>query len=580
MTGVRDGTLRFSLADDDDREEIYRIRHEIYATELGQHEENPHGRLTDALDEHNVYVIARMHDDVAGFVSITPPSAPSYSLDKYVPRDEWPFVCDDRTYEVRLLTVREPYRGLPLAFLLLYSAYRWIEDRGGHVIFGIGRAEIKQIYAKLGAAPSGLEMRSGAVSYELMWATAEEYRQRLGRRNRFVRKLAERVDWQLDVPFLRISPCFHGGAFFDAVGVRFDDLDRRRGVVNADVLDAWFPPSPKVVEAICGELEWLARTSPPTHCDGMVEAIAEARDVARDAILPGAGSSALIYRVFREWLTPDSRVLILDPMYGEYEHVLSHVVGCRVYRFELSPEAGPLDVEALLDRLAAPPGFDLVVIVNPNSPTGRHVPRRDMIELLERVPLPTRVWIDETYVEYAGRDQTLEAYAAATDRVVVCKSLSKVYALSGMRVAYLCGPSSLLAPIRVISPPWAVSLPGQLAAVRALDDPDYYHERYVQTHAYRAVLADELAALPDVQVVPSTTNFLLLQLGNGGPTAATVVDRCRSHGVYVRDASTMGRSLNAHSLRTAVKTQEDNERIVAALGASIGGTNDGMDDSP
>src|SRR5207344_1800686 len=101
---------------------------------------------------------------------------------------------------------------------------------------------------------------------------------------------------------------------------------------NADVLDAWFPPAPGVTDTLQAHLPWLLRTSPPTDCAGLVGAVATARGVAPENILPGAGSSDLIFRAFRHWLTAGSRVLILDPTYGEYSHVLEKVIGCTVDR--------------------------------------------------------------------------------------------------------------------------------------------------------------------------------------------------------------------------------------------------------
>src|SRR5882757_4022122 len=114
-------------------------------------------------------------------------------------------------------------------------------------------------------------------------------------------------------------------------------------------------------------------------------------------ILPGAGSSDLIFRALRHWLKPGSHALILDPTYGEYAHVLERVIGCTVDRFALSREN---DYAADLGRLAAAlaDGYDLVALVNPNSPTGRHVPRAELERLLRRAPARTRVWVDETYV--------------------------------------------------------------------------------------------------------------------------------------------------------------------------------------
>jgi histidinol-phosphate/aromatic aminotransferase/cobyric acid decarboxylase-like protein len=84
------------------------------------------------------------------------------------------------------------------------------------------------------------------------------------------------------------------------------------------VLDAWFPPSPKVLAALTDYLPWLLRTSPPTGCEGLIETIAEVRGIRRENILPGAGSSDLIFRALRQWITPTSHALILDPTYSEY----------------------------------------------------------------------------------------------------------------------------------------------------------------------------------------------------------------------------------------------------------------------
>src|SRR6266850_1229630 len=166
-----------------------------------------------------------------------------------------------------------------------------------------------------------------------------------------------------------------------------------------------------------------------------------------------------------------------------------------------------------LDRLVAAlsDGYDLVVLVNPNSPTGRHVPRERLEAVLRRAPAATRVWIDETYVEYAGVGQSLERFAAHSENLIVCKSMSKVYALSGARAAYLCAGPHQLEELRAITPPWVVSLPAQVAAVRALQDPEYYAARYRETGALREELADQLRSL-SWEVVPGIANFLLCHL--------------------------------------------------------------------
>src|SRR4029453_9292047 len=139
--------------------------------------------------------------------------------------------------------------------------------------------------------------------------------------------------------------------------------------------------------------------------------------------------------------------------------------------------------------------YDLVVLVNPNSPTGRHLPSRELETVLRRVPQRTRVWVDETYVEYAGPGESLESFAAGSENIIVCKSMSKVYALSGARAAYLCTGPHQLEALRAITPPWVASLPAQVAAIRALQDPEYYRGHWTETAGLRQELASGLAAL-------------------------------------------------------------------------------------
>jgi histidinol-phosphate/aromatic aminotransferase/cobyric acid decarboxylase-like protein len=344
-------------------------------------------------------------------------------------------------------------------------------------------------------------------------------------------------------------------------------LDRKETVINADVLDAWFDPAPAVVRTLTEHLSFAVKTSPPTHSEGLQRTIASTRGVAERAILPGAGSSDLIFAGLRRWVQPDALVLILDPMYGEYAHVLSSLIGVTVDRFCLS-KAQNYDVDGPALAACLARGYDWVVLVNPNSPTGRHMPRPLLERLLTDAPPTTRFWIDETYVDYVGPDHSLETYAAASSNVMVCKSMSKAYALSGVRVAYLCGPPALIDDLRPYCPPWSVSLPGQMAACAALRATEYYRRMWHATHVLRTELQSGLEAL-GWDVVPGCANFLLCGLPTSGPDAAELVSRTRRLGLFVRDVDNMGQSLSRHALRVAVKDRSTNHRMVELLRVAL-----------
>jgi len=553
---VRLGTAR-------DRETIYRLRHEVYARELGQHSTNTAGRLTDSLDAFNHYIVVSDGDRIVGFVSVTPPGGPGYSIDKYFKREELPFPVDDRLYEIRLLTVPQDSRRSLLALALMYAAFRWIEARGGTHIMAIGRPEIRNMHLRVGLKPTGQNVQAGAVTYGLLHATMADIHAALDGIRKLLDRIQATVSWDIGVAFDTPADCYHGGKFFEAVGDEFRTLERLDAVINADVLDAWFPPSPDAVAALQERLPQILRTSPPTGCEGLIRTIARVRGVRPECILPGAGSSDLIFLALRHWLRPDSRVLILDPTYGEYAHVMEDVVGCCVDRLPLE-RAAQYRLEPDRLELSLVGEYDLVVVVNPNSPTGQHVPREALEKVLRQAPPTTRIWVDETYVDYAGPGQSLEPFAAQSENVIVCKSMSKTYALSGARVAYLCAGPQQLESLRPLTPPWAVSLPGQIAAVKALEDPDYYAAKYAETHVLRRQLVEALKPL-NWEIISGVTNFVLCHLPDSGPDADTLIARCRERGLFLRNVATMGACFGHRALRITVKDAETNRRMAEIL---------------
>jgi histidinol-phosphate/aromatic aminotransferase/cobyric acid decarboxylase-like protein len=560
-TNQNNANLIITIAAEEDRQYVYKMRHSIYAEELRQHPVNDLKQLQDDLDKDNVYIVAKNQNEIVGFISITLPSAPRYSVDKYFDRALIPYDFNNDLYEVRILSVDKNYRSSYLALLLMYASYRWIQSRGGKYIVAICRFDILNMYCKAGLRPLGPTAKSGAVTYALATATIEQLNKWANEKAALLKALNSKISWQLNCAYFTTSSCYHGGAFFKAIGEDLQTLDNRKDVINADVLDAWFPPSPKVMDGLRAHMSWLLQTSPPTHCDGLIDAIAKVRKVDRDSILPGAGSSDLIFLALRYFLNFNSKVLILDPCYGEYAHVLENVIGCKVTRFTLQRSQGFIvDTEALLAELKN--GYDMVIIVNPNSPTGAYVPKEEMETFLLQVSKTTLVWVDETYIEYVGSIHSLERFAADVTNVIICKSMSKVYALSGARVGYLCSSPHIIQTLKEITPPWAVSLPAQLAAITALQDEEYYSHKHHQTHQLRKKLQKDLIDLGMEEVIDGCANFLLFYLPKNFPSAKAFVETCKSHNLFLRDVSNMGKTLGCKAVRMAVKDEETNEKMI------------------
>jgi histidinol-phosphate/aromatic aminotransferase/cobyric acid decarboxylase-like protein len=380
----------------------------------------------------------------------------------------------------------------------------------------MAREELVDVYERRGMKPTGEDALVSNVRYVAVRGKPEDP--------------GTDAIWALPFSDRAEAPCFHGGASLAAT--------RRSDIISADVLDAWYDPSLAAQAAAARDSAWAMRTSAPTNAEPLIAAIAESRGVACENIAVGAGSSELIFRCFVGWLTKASRVLLVEPTYGEYSHVLRNVIGCTVDSLELHESEGfALNANRLWDRCAGT-RYDLVVLVNPNSPFGTHCP--GLKNVLPHVG--TRVWVDETYVDYVGG--SLECVAADSPNLIVCKSMSKVYALSGCRVGYVCGHPSQIGILRARTPPWIVGRSTQAAAIEAVRDVEYYADRIRDTHAMRESLERQLGKIPGVRVFPGCANWTLVKLP---ADVGEVVRRCAERGVCLRVAG-LGRVEQPHLL--------------------------------
>jgi histidinol-phosphate/aromatic aminotransferase/cobyric acid decarboxylase-like protein len=173
-----------------------------------------------------------------------------------------------------------------------------------------------------------------------------------------------------------------------------------------------------------------------------------------------------------------------------------------------------------------------------------------------------QIVIDETYIEYAGQGESVEREACERSNVLVLKSMSKVYALSGMRVGYLVGAPAKVRLLAKWIPPWAVGLPAQVAAVEALSDSAYYERQYRRTRVLREELVCDLGRLSRIRVYPSITNFILVETQS---SAQQTLGRMRESNVFVRNCDSMSLRFADRFLRIAVKRRDENIRIAEAV---------------
>ncbi|MDO8583696.1 MAG: aminotransferase class I/II-fold pyridoxal phosphate-dependent enzyme, partial [bacterium] len=179
---------------------------------------------------------------------------------------------------------------------------------------------------------------------------------------------------------------YHGGAFFNAIGSDFATLEKSKEIISADVLDAWFDPSPKVIAKIKKFLPFSIKTSPPTQCEGLIKTIAKVRQIPEENIIVGGGSSDLMFAFFPHILKKSESVLILDPTYGEYAHIFENVTENKIIRHKLQKENDFKINYANLSEQITKEKPNLVMIVNPNSPTGQYWTKQNILILIKNFP--------------------------------------------------------------------------------------------------------------------------------------------------------------------------------------------------
>ena len=201
-------------------------------------------------------------------------------------------------------------------------------------------------------------------------------------------------------------------------------------------------------------------------------------------------------------------------------------------------------------------------IVNPNNPTGRYWPKESILSFVKG-HRETLFLVDEAYIDYLGKQHSLERDVCHHPNLIVVKSMSKAYALSGGRVAYaVCSPT-LREHVDKLIPPWSVSLVGQIAGVEALRDEPYYAEKYAETHAIRERMNAHLATCEHWRVFDSCANWILLRLNTLG--ADQLVETLKRKNIFIRHCGSMSNYLGNHFVRVAVKDPCTAQRVVTEM---------------
>ena len=337
-------------------------------------------------------------------------------------------------------------------------------------------------------------------------------------------------------------------------GIDYDEL-ARWGLAAEDVIDFSsniLPdgPAPSVIRA----MHSVAFSGyPDRECRQLKRSLAENFDIALEAILVGNGCCELIHQIALGIIRAGDLVLVVGPTFSEYARA-SRIAGGKIVRCDALSKnefAVPIEpIELALDSQS----FRVVWICNPNNPTGQSIPRQTILNWLMRYPQTVFV-VDEAYIEFSRLTESLINCAAAN--LIVLRSMTKAYAMAGLRLGYAVVRKPWHSVLQERSIPWSVNTIAQAAGIAALNETEYYSSAMLRLAESKRILI-ELLTDNGFRVIASDTGYFLMATAD----AVQLRERLLKHGLLLRDCTSFGLG---GFVRIAVGTEDQNRLLVARL---------------
>ena len=328
------------------------------------------------------------------------------------------------------------------------------------------------------------------------------------------------------------------------------------------------PTPPAMVDRLlaAGRFDAPVSEYPPSDYRRLVAAAAARFGVGTDEILVGAGADEILDLVAKAFIAPGSRAVVPVPTYAMYR-VCTEQRGATVVAVpRLDAAAGwAIDVPAIRASAAEAADVSLVWLCSPNNPTGQAEPSGVIAVLLDGLAADAAatgrdapmVVLDEAYAEFVG--SSLVGLRAAYPNLIAVRTVSKAYALAGLRVGFAIARPETIARINPYRPPGSVSVISVTIATEALLDDTILATNLARVTGERARLTAHLREA-GWAVGPSVTNFVLVDFGTPA-RAARVADTLLSKGLVPRTFGA-GHPL-AGSLRLTVRDPQENDRLIA-----------------
>ena len=328
--------------------------------------------------------------------------------------------------------------------------------------------------------------------------------------------------------------------------------------------------SPKLKTELSDHIDVISNY-PDREYKRLRESIAAYAGCRSDQIIVGNGSTELISLFIQ--ITNPKNACILGPTYSEYEREISLIGGHTRY-YPLKAERNfRLELEDFLPRLTD--NIDLLVICNPNNPTGTYIRRGEMRRILDVcMEHGIYVMVDETYVEFVSDIDEVTAVPLTSyyNNIIILRGTSKFFAAPGLRLGYaITGNQDLISNISKFKNPWMINSLAETAGIIMFSDTEYIEKTRSLIASEKKRMFEVLESDGRYTPYPSGANFILVRINAGSCdatgqplTAGYLFDRAIRQGLMIRDCSTFP-FLDDSYFRFCVMKPEDNDRLLEVL---------------
>lgn len=346
----------------------------------------------------------------------------------------------------------------------------------------------------------------------------------------------------------KITPCVHGGPDYKEAERSGIDLNTILDFsVNCNPLE--LPPS---IKQAVNEAD--ISTYPDSNSSELCRLIAKREGIEPEEVIFGSGSMEIIRLAVLAYFDEGDKVLICEPTFGEYEKACE-ISAVDIIKYKAKESDNYRFNTNDIIALAKQHKPKAIFLCNPNNPSGQYLEKSE-IERLLKTCRETLILLDEAYIAFTeGKWDSCRL--RANGNLLIIRSMTKDFALAGLRIGYAISSKQIIDNLSKVSPPWNVSATAQAAGVAALKEESFVDKSDEEIRKAKTYLMKEIASI-GYKVIPTSTNFFLVNVGN----AEAFRGRLLKTGIMVRDCTSFGLS---EYVRISPRMMDDCKKLIKAI---------------